>query len=153
MNRRLPPIYPISYKIELPTKRLAMATMDGCRAPHPTPTPTPGCANHGHDHAGRWRLLLLLALACCGLRTASARTDDLTVTLSKEQPWVYLGKFGFTTGNQSTVTTRTHARTHAGSRVGQRGAVHGAVQEGCFGVASGLVGVGLLGVLGQSRSV
>ena len=128
-----------------------MATMDGCRAPHPTPTP--GCANHGHDHARRWRLLLLLALACCGLRTASARTDDLTVTLSKEQPWVYLGKFGFTTGNQSTVTTRTHARTHAGSRAGQRGAVHGAVQVGCFGVASGLVGVGLLGVLGQSRSV
>ena len=52
---------------------------------------------------GRGSLLAgLLLLQCCAL--ASARTDDLTVTLSAAQPWVYLGKFGFTVGNRSTVS-------------------------------------------------
>ena len=38
----------------------------------------------------------------------SARTDDLVITVSHSEPWVYLGKFGFATGNASTV--RRHSR-------------------------------------------
>ena len=51
----------------------------------------------------------LLGLALLGLAAVSyGRTDDVAVTLSALQPWVYLGKFGFAVGN-STVSAQPAA--------------------------------------------
>ena len=69
----------------------------------------PGAAAAGAE-GGRERTMMgghgsLLGLALLLHATVSyGRTDDLAVTLSAQQPWVYLGKFGFAVGNDSTVS-------------------------------------------------
>ena len=58
------------------------------------------------------KMRLLLALACL-VGGCSARIDSIGITVSAKNPWVYLGKFGFGTGNDSTVRVRaTHKRNH-----------------------------------------